>query len=126
MRWFAVLGCLIFGSSWSTAEYGPLPISAPSPSAAMEGAKAAANDAKFIGPVEVSAVREAHPLGPGPYFLCIRGTTSSNLAPRIYAAFFKNNEYLTLRSLVALDNCETQPFFPLGTGPFPSVKPEPS
>jgi len=122
MRWFATSVCLFLGNC-SSSEYIPPLINAPSPSAAMAGAKAAANDAKFVGPVEVSAVREAHPIGPGRYLLCIRGRVMPPSETLIYAVFFNNNEYLTLRKLVALDDCESQQFFPLGNGPFPSVRP---
>jgi hypothetical protein len=89
------------------------------------GAKTAANELKLVGPVEVSAVRQAHPLGPGPYILCIRGTNSLT-GTHAFAVFFKNNDYVTTRTAVMIDNCEAQPFTPLGTGPFPeAVKPLP-
>ena len=93
-------------------------IAAPSQPRVTIGAQKAANEAKLVGPVDFSAVRKAYPLGPGPYFLCIRGT-NAQAGTRHYAAFFKNNEYIALRSPVMIDECETQAYTPLGSSPFP-------
>jgi len=124
MRWLIVSTCLVLGACSSTV-YDPPPVYAPELSKAIEGAKAAANEVKLVGPVEVSAARQAHPLGPGPYILCIRGTNSLT-GTRTFAVFFKNDDYVTTRTPVIMDNCEVQPFTPLGIGPFPvAVMPQP-
>jgi hypothetical protein len=87
----------------------------------------AANEVKFVGPVEISAIRETHPLSPGPYLLCIRGSRADASSPRAFAVFFKNNDYISTRGSVSLDNCEGQAFSPRGTGPFAvPVKKEPT
>lgn len=75
-----------------------------------------------MGPVEVSAVRKAYPLGPGPYVLWIRGNNAQT-GTRPYAVFFKNDEYVAVRSSVMIDECEVHAFTPLGTSPF-SVEPD--
>ena len=125
MRLLTVLTCLVLGAC-SSEVYDLPPVYAPELSKTIEGAKTAANEVKLVGPVEVSAVRQAHPLGPGPYILCIRGTNSLT-GTRTFAVFFKNNDYVTTRTPVIIDDCEAQPFTPLGIGPFPeAVKPQPS
>lgn len=100
-------------------------VNPPDPAIAMGVAKVASNEAKLVGPVEVSPVREAHSLSPGPYLLCIRGSIPNAPGTRAYAVFFKNNEYVASRSLVDLDTCETQAFYPLGVGPFPAPAKQP-
>jgi hypothetical protein len=122
MRLLAVLACLVLGAC--SAAYDLPPVYAPELSKAMEGAKRGANAEKLVGPVEISAVREAHPLGLGPYILCIRGTNSI-VGMRTYAVFLKNNDYVSARMSVIMDNCEAQAFTPLGTGPFPGLQPVP-
>jgi hypothetical protein len=114
MRLLAVLACLVLGAC--SASYDMPPTYAPELSKAMEGAEKGANSEKLVGPVEISAVREAHPLAPGPYILCIRGTNSI-VGTRTYAVFFKDNDYVSARMSVIIDNCEAQAFTPLGTGP---------
>jgi len=49
--------------------------------------------------------------------LCIRGT-NAQAGTRIYAVFFKNDEYVSLRTPVMIDECETQAYTVLGTSPF--------
>lgn len=88
----------------------------PSVSKVLDGAKRGANEVKLVGPVEISSAREAYPLGPGPYLVCIRGANA--LGMRTYAVFFKNDSYISTRSSVIIDSCETQAFSPLGSGPF--------
>jgi hypothetical protein len=122
MRLLAVLTCLFLGAC--STVYDLPPVYAPELSKAIEGAKRGANAEQLVGPVEISAVREAHPLGLGPYILCIRGTNSI-VGMRTYAVFLKNNDVASTRMSVIIDNCETQAFTPLGTGPFPGLQPVP-
>ena len=124
MRSSAVLVSMVLSACSTVPAYVPPPTYAPELSKALTGAKKAANEEKLAGPVEISAVREAHPLGSGPYILCIRGANSFT-GMRTYAVFFKNNNYVSSRMSVMLDNCETQAFTPLGVGPFPLPKPDP-
>ena len=124
MRLLAVLVSFVLSACSAVPAYVPPPTYATQLSKAREGAKFAANEEKLVGPVEISGVREAHPLGKGPYILCIRGD-NSRAGVRTYAVFFKGNDYVSSRMSVILDSCETQTFTSLGIGPFPGVKPPP-
>ena len=119
MRVFVVLACFVL-TACSSSVYNPPPVSAPDAEAANKAAKKASNEEKLVGSVEVSAVREAYSASPGPYILCLRGAESATAPRRTYAVFFKNNDYVAGRMSVMIDSCESQPFTPLGTGPFPS------
>ena len=91
-------------------------VTAPEPAKTIEGARKAAAEQKLVGLLEISAVREAYPLGPGgpaPYVLCIRGAESATGPRRTYAVFFKNNDYVSNRMSVIMDHCEVQAFTPL-------------
>jgi hypothetical protein len=120
MRLLAVLACLVL--SCCTQPFDLPQIYAPEPSKATEGAKRGANEEKLIGPVEVSEVRQAIPIAPGPYILCIRGTNPT-VGLRVYSVFFKNDNYVASRMSVIADSCEAQAFFQLGSAPFPDPKP---
>lgn len=126
MRWLLVLACLIFGGC-SPTVYDLPAVYAPEPSIAMDGARVGANEARLVGPVEVSATRESYPLEPGPYMLCIRGINTVTPGTYTYAVFFKNNKYITTRMSVMIDKCDAETYYLLGIGPFPpSVKQTPS
>jgi hypothetical protein len=126
MRLTIILPLVILGGCSTTdVEIPPIAVPvivAPNQSSATIGAQKAANDAKLVGPVQISAVRKAYPLGPGQYLLCIRGT-NAQVGPRTYAVFFKNDEYIAMRSSVIIDECESQAFTLLGAGPF-SIEPD--
>jgi hypothetical protein len=114
MRVLIILAC--FGLAACSSIYDLPVVSAPEPARAIEGAKKAAAEEKLIGPLEISAVRKAYPLGPGgsgPYVLCIRGAESTTALRRTYAVFFKNNDYVGSRMSVIVDSCEAQAFTPL-------------
>jgi hypothetical protein len=115
MRLLVVLPCLVLGAC--STVYDIPATYAPEPSKALDGAKRGANEEKLIGPVEMSEVRQADPLGPGPYMFCIRGANPT-VGTRTYAVFFKNNDYVASRMSIMLDHCETQAFMPMGSAPF--------
>jgi hypothetical protein len=83
----------------------------PSTTAASEGIKKAAAEAKLIDPIEISDLRQSDH-GPGRFFLCMRGVEPKYHRIRTYAVFFDNNEYKGLRSSVILDDCEKQDYRP--------------
>jgi hypothetical protein len=126
MRLKIILACTFLGGCSVAPVYEAPAVAAPDQPTAIKGAKKAANQAKLVGTVEISAVRKAYPLGPGPYVLCIKGTNSLPGA-RTYAVFFKNNDYVSVRSSVIIDDCEGQAFGSLGSGPFPedAERPQP-
>jgi hypothetical protein len=123
MRCWIALACLV-GAGCSSAVNDPPtystppPPTSPTPAALLVAAKAAANAAKFVGPVEVSSVREAHPLAPAPYISCIRGINSVRPTTQTVAMFFKGDSLMGSRLSVQVDNCEAQAFTVLGNGPF--------
>jgi len=122
MRCWVALVCLV-GAGCSSAVHdlpasAPTPAQAPAPATLLSAAKVAANQAKFVGPVEVSAVREAHPLAAAPYISCIRGTNSTRPTTQTIALFFKGDSLAGSRLSVQLDNCEAQAFTVLGNAPF--------
>ncbi len=102
-----------FGLAACSTHYDQPLVTAPEPAKAIEGAKKAAAEEKLAGPLEISAVREAYPLGSGPYVLCIRGAVSATEQRRTYAVFFKNNDYVGTRMSVIIDHCEAEAFTPL-------------
>jgi hypothetical protein len=88
-----------------------VPPSMPSETAVGAGIKAAVTDAKLIGPIEISDLRQTDH-GPGRFFLCIRGVESKYRRIRTYAVFFDNDVYKGLRMPVILDDCEKQDYRP--------------
>jgi hypothetical protein len=87
MRALVVLACFVLAACSSV--YNLPPVIAPDPEAATKAAKKASNEEKLVGSVEVSAVRDAHLVSPGPYIVCIRGAISATAPLRTYAVFFK-------------------------------------
>jgi hypothetical protein len=61
MRSWAIPLCFVLAACSSSVIELPA-INAPESAKAVEGAKRAATEEKLIGPLEISAVREAHPL----------------------------------------------------------------
>ena len=116
MRFSAILSCLVVAAC-SSASDGPAPPprvrpSAPSPEAALAGAKVAVVEEKLVGLVEVSAVRPAV-VGPGQYFLCLRGAQSPSGPRRTHAVFFNNDDYRGSRLSAINEACEAEAFRPL-------------
>jgi hypothetical protein len=106
-----ILAC--FSLAACSTHYDLPLVTAPEPAKAIEGAKKAAAEEKLVGSLEISAIREAYPLGPGPYVLCIRAAESAKEVRRTYAVFFKNNDYVGVRMSVIIDHCESEAFTPL-------------
>lgn len=102
----ALTGCSFFTEDAAA----PAPINAPEPAKAVEGAKRAATEAKLTEPLEVTSVRKADPLSPGPYIVCVRGAASEKTPRYTYAVFFKNNDFVSSRMSVLIDDCEAQAF----------------
>lgn len=116
MRRLTALCCLVLGGCSSAIYDLPADV-APDSAAAIEGARKGASEARLIEPVEVSAVQPSHPLGPGPYRLCIRGNSQAVSGQRVYAVFLKGNDYVTVRMAIMADDCELQGFSPLDLRP---------
>jgi hypothetical protein len=109
-----LLFCSMLAACSPGAQAPPVvyvPPSMPSMTAASEGIKKAATEAKLIDPIEISDFRQTDH-GPGRFFLCIRVVDSKYHRIRTYAVFFDNNDYKGLRSSVILDDCEKQDYRP--------------
>jgi hypothetical protein len=123
MRLLLIFACLALSACAGTYDV-PL-ASAPEPLKATEGAKKGANEEKLVGPVEVSAVRQASPVAPGPYMLCVKGNNTAQQQTYV-AVFSKNDDYVASRMSVLSDGCEVETYAQLETAPSPSSTPAPS
>src|SRR5579863_7871146 len=110
----ALLFCFMLAACSPGVQLPPpvyIPPLMPSTTAASEGIKKAAVEAKLIDPTEISDLRQTDH-GPGRFFLCIRGVESKYRQVRTYAVFFDNDVYKGLRIPVILDDCEKQDYRP--------------
>jgi hypothetical protein len=109
-----LLSCFTLAAC-STAVQAPpvvyVPPSMPTMTAASEGIKKAATEAKLIGPIEISDVRQTDH-GPGRFYLCLRGVESIYRRVRFYAVFFDDDVYKGSRMSVMIDDCERQDYRP--------------
>jgi hypothetical protein len=140
-------------SACSSGSFDPphptyIPSSAPAQPAILAGVKAAAAEAKLTAPLEFSAVRPTD-VGPGHYFVCLRGTKASAANPSLatddparepsdfdepprsptsetrvlyFSVFFDNDGYKGARQSVIMERCEAQAFAPLDLAPPPAPK----
>jgi hypothetical protein len=106
-----LLCCILAACSAVRAPFDYVPPSMPSMTAANEGVRKAAAEAKLIDAVEISDMRQTDH-GPGRFFLCMRGVESKYRRVRTYAVFFENDDYKGLRMSVILDDCERQEYRP--------------
>jgi hypothetical protein len=110
MRWFMVFTCLATaGCSWSEAL--PPVVSIPPDTAAIakivEGVSA---QAKLPPPLEISAIRAAHPISPAEWMICLKSSAPDQ--SRRYAIFMRNNEMIAFRLGVLVDECDHQIYQP--------------
>lgn len=70
-----------------------------------------AQQAKLPDPLEVSALRLAHPISPAPWIVCFKSGAPDQ--PRRYAIFFKGNDVVAIRIAVLVDRCAEEAFTPL-------------
>jgi hypothetical protein len=97
------------------------PPSPPSDKAlAFETAKIAV-EAKLAPPFEVSDTRKTY-LGPGAYYVCVRGANPpADVRTAYYSVFFNNEKYVGGHISAIAEQCETQNYRPLAS----LVPPEP-
>jgi hypothetical protein len=113
MRVWALLLCLVLAACSSVSESIPeAVVPPPDPSAALRGLKAAASDAHFAEPVEVSDPIRANPVSSSPWLICLRSGKSEESKRLTYSAFFKNG-YVSSRWSAFLDHCAEQVYHPL-------------
>lgn len=94
----------VLAASCSLLERSPRPepSAAPSITAAIVGARAAAKERKLPEPIEMTAARQAHPLSPGDWVLCVKSSAPDSAA---HAVFFNADAVKGSRRAVQIDPC---------------------
>jgi hypothetical protein len=106
--------CLVLVACSSHREDLPTAvINPPDPSKVTASLRSVAAQAKIEEPLEVSAPIQANPTSSIPWMICLRSGATEESKRHTYAAFFKNNDYVSSRWSVIIDHCETQVFSPL-------------
>jgi hypothetical protein len=109
-----LLFCSTLAACSSVEDLAPpvyVPPAMPTSEAAGKGIKQAAAEAKLIGAIEMTDLRETDH-GPGRFILCIRGVESKYSRVVTYSVFFDNNDFKGSRLPVMIDDCENQAFRP--------------
>jgi hypothetical protein len=112
-----VLLCVTVGGC---VAIGPNPpprsVSQPPAEVALEqGVLAVARTVKWMGLVEASPVRQAHPLSPADWIVCAQ-SGARDLSPP-YAMFFNGDQMVHFRIAVEIDDCGHEPYAPVATLP---------
>src|SRR5262249_11319762 len=114
-----VLLCATIGAGLSgCVAIGPDPpprvVSQPPADTALEkGVLALAQTVKWLGLVEASPVRQAHPLAPADWIVCAQSGARDFSPP--YAMFFKGDTMVHFRIAVEVDDCLRVPYAPVAT-----------
>jgi hypothetical protein len=115
MRWSIVLLCLAQAGCALSDGAAVVPQSAPDAAAIATSVAAIAAAAKLPPPIEVSAVRAAHPLSPADWMFCMKSDAPDQV--QRYAVFMKGKELAGYRTGVLLDRCEDDTYKPLAKTP---------
>ena len=83
----------------------------PSEPALQKNLKTIADVVKWPGMPEASPVRQAHPLAPADWMLCVQ-SPARDLSP-VYAVFFTGNCMVHYRIAVEVDECGRTPYAPV-------------
>ena len=83
----------------------------PSDPALQKSLKSIADTVKWPGMPEASPVRQAHPLAPADWMLCVQ-SPARDLSP-FYAVFFNGNNLVHYRIAVEVDECGRTPYAPV-------------
>jgi hypothetical protein len=102
-----------------------VPPSPPTQKQIVASSWAVAKEAKLVGPLQISAVRQSDH-GPGSYFVCLKEANPLSNEPRCYALFFNNDAFKGERLSVMIDECEKQTFSPLPAAPPDPTVPAPT
>jgi hypothetical protein len=90
----------------------------PSDVALQKNLKVFATTVKWAGMPEASPVRQAHPLAPADWMLCVQ-SARRDLSP-VYAVFFNGDNMVHYRIAVEVDECGRTPYAPV-----PAYEPPP-
>ena len=121
MRSTAILLCLMLTACSSVFRTDYVTPSPPSAQSVFASVTSVAQELKFTGPLEISAVRHTD-AGPGRYFVCLRQADPTIAKRQPYSVFFDNDSYKGSRQSVIMEACETQVYSPL-VDPTPSPPP---
>jgi hypothetical protein len=83
----------------------------PSDAALQKNLKTVADTVKWQGMPEASPVRQAHPLAPADWMLCMQ-SPARDLSP-VYAVFFTGDKLIHYRIAVEVDECGRVPYAPV-------------
>jgi hypothetical protein len=83
----------------------------PSEPALQKSLKAIADIVKWPGMPEASPVRQAHPLAPADWMLCVQSPARD--LSRSYAVFFTGDSMIHYRLAVEVDECGRAPYAPV-------------
>ena len=110
MRWPTMLLCLAqAGCALSDAIPEASP-GAPDAAALARIVDQVSRESKLPPPIEVSPLRAAHPVSPAPWVFCLKSSAPDHVRP--YAVFMKNNDLVTARLGVLIDNCDNETYQP--------------
>src|SRR3954451_8421408 len=115
MRWSIVLLCLAQAGCALSDGAAVIPQAAPDAAAIATSVAAIAAAAKLPPPIEVSAVRSAHPLAPADWMFCMKSDAPDQV--QRYAVFMKGKEVAAYRTGVLLDRCDNDTYTPLAKTP---------
>jgi hypothetical protein len=105
-----VLLCLSV-TACSSAQVLSEPPSPPTDTIIAGGIRAAFAETKMPGTPLVSPIRAAARISAGDWIMCFRSSASEQ--PRSYAAFFKDDKYVSSRLAVIIDGCDRETYTPL-------------
>jgi hypothetical protein len=112
----ALAGCAVIGPNPP-----PRVVSPPPAEQALERSLAAvAKTVKWLGLVEASPVRQAHPLSPADWIVCAQNGAHDFSQP--YAMFFNGDTMVHYRIAVEIDDCLHAPYAPVA---LPGAAPPP-
>lgn len=106
MRFWPMLLCVALCGCGSGAERN-LQVTAANPpdgASVRKNVDAIVQEYKLEAPIEISHVREASPLAPAEWIVCVRGNTKKRRL--IVAAFYRGPEKIATREALPLDQCE--------------------
>jgi hypothetical protein len=95
----------------------------PSDIALQKNLKIVADTVKWPGMPEASPVRQAHPLAPADWMLCVQ-SPARDRSP-VYAVFFTGDKLIHYRIAVEVDECGRTPYAPVPAYVEPPPAPPP-
>jgi hypothetical protein len=105
----AQAGCAL---SETVLEVSPI---APDAAALARSVEQVSAASKLPPPLEVSPIRAAHPISLADWMFCLKSSAPDQ--SHRYAVFMKNNELVTYRLGVLVDQCDNESYRPFAKAP---------